>query len=158
MSQSETEPSWAESLWLLSTSFVFSPLAPRWLKQTTQFSLKSQLSANSANHEHDPVLRIRARMPLGTWRELLAWGRKAPADLSLKHHDLQHCKQGQTLAPAARRLPEQHAWAVLRSEQLQASSTQQMNYHQSKCYLTRFILCVFLLHSHHTKHSKKNIV
>lgn len=65
--------------------------------------------------------------------------------------------QRRTLAPAAPQHPEQHGWAVPCSEQLQASSAQQMNYHQSKCYLTRFILCVFLLHSHHTKHSKKNI-
>lgn len=42
--------------------------------------------------------------------------------------------------------------------ELRASSTQQVNDHQSKCYLTRFILRVFLLHSHHTKHNKKNII
>lgn len=108
----------------------------------------------------DPARCPRARMPPGCLARALNLAQKGTGGVTpwAASWSCSATNQRRTLAPAAPRRPEQRGWAVPCSEQLQASSAQQMNYHQSKCYLTRFILCVFLLHSHHTKHSKKNIV
>lgn len=67
---------------------------------------------------------------LGAWQELLTWHRKALAGLSLEQ-----CHKPQVN-------PDPTAWTELCSEQLQASSTQQMNQNRSQHYLTRFILTV----------------
>lgn len=117
-------------------SHMFLLPAPCLLKHSAWFPLRSQLSAGSANSEHDPACYTRAWMPLGAWQELLSWHRKALAGLSLELCHKPQVNPDPSCPPAS-------CWTVPCSEQLQASSTQQMNHHQSKCYLTRFILAVF---------------
>lgn len=131
-------------------SRMFLPPAPCLLKHSAWFPLRSQLSAGSANSEHDTACYTRAWMPLGAWQELLTWHRKALAGLSLEPcHKPQvnpdpSCPPSILLDSAVLRA----APGILHPADEPPSKQVLSNEVYPRC---------FLLHSHHTKHSKKNI-